>query len=597
MTKQPLLSTNISDKCFTKILNYLKTTKQRTTSNETKLKLYGLYKQITKGNVCSSQRPYSYNIRECKKFDSWYSYNHMSRDYAKLCYANLLLFGYCDEMDDGVECVIGDLDRDAILDIIHHDDCIESDSTMYTDETNYSVKGDDKQDISKDSNPAKQSNTYSKRHNGLICRGKLDISHTDLLKTLSVSLFHTLSLPLLPSYYKYKQKQKYEQSITSLFPQNAIIGYSVRNLFYNYLQSSNFPKNASVIITPPIQIPSMVQIIQNIELNVITVDIPSTTSISIDISAIEKKVQENNVIAVFIVHPFGINPIQNNDTLIKLSQEYNFEIWHDCAQSFIHPTEQELNGDLIFYSFGTIKSYTSLQGGIALVSSHEKYKKLKDYMNANCVEQPEYLYLKKIMKCALLQLSYISVYVIGIAGFMCSSWLFQCLFSIDYDTFITYCTQSKEYTTLSSKEYSYLPNTSNLYLLQRRLYNNNTMYYADYINYCKDIQINLSSIVQTLSNTNNRYWLYPVITNDPQSLYKKMLDLGWDMPTGTTQLSCIDDTPNAKFVMDHVLYAPIYYLFQNERSWKDKFLKDLEYATSFHSNTLNQKKLSHKNQL
>merc|ERR1711862_679579 len=108
-----------------------------------------------------------------------------------------------------------------------------------------------------------------------------------------------------------------------------------------------------------------------------------------------------------------------------------------------------------------------------------------------------------------------------------------------------------------------------------------------YLSQSSFIKESEDSIIKLLkSNKNNTYWLYPIIINNNRNNIRlKMLDLGWDIPNGTTQLSCISSsnntttTPNAQYLMDHVLYVPIYYLYYN-RDYKHLFINHLEYAIS-----------------
>ena len=63
-------------------------------SNEDLLKMYGLYKQATEGDV-SSDRPGGFDFKGIAKYDSWASLRGMSKEEAMQSYIDLVnsLFG------------------------------------------------------------------------------------------------------------------------------------------------------------------------------------------------------------------------------------------------------------------------------------------------------------------------------------------------------------------------------------------------------------------------------------------------------------------------------------------------------------------------
>lgn len=54
-------------------------------SNEDKLKLYGLYKQVNDGN-CNDQRPWGWNIEKAAKYDAWKSNFNLTKNAAQMKY-------------------------------------------------------------------------------------------------------------------------------------------------------------------------------------------------------------------------------------------------------------------------------------------------------------------------------------------------------------------------------------------------------------------------------------------------------------------------------------------------------------------------------
>lgn len=58
-------------------------------TNEQLLKLYGLYKQATEGDV-QENRPGGFDFKAIAKYDSWSSMKGMSREEAKKAYIDLV---------------------------------------------------------------------------------------------------------------------------------------------------------------------------------------------------------------------------------------------------------------------------------------------------------------------------------------------------------------------------------------------------------------------------------------------------------------------------------------------------------------------------
>ncbi len=78
----------MSNKAFINAVEKSKTLTERP-SNEILLKLYGLYKQATDGDVIG-ERPGGFDFKGAAKFDSWESFKGMSKDIAENKYIELV---------------------------------------------------------------------------------------------------------------------------------------------------------------------------------------------------------------------------------------------------------------------------------------------------------------------------------------------------------------------------------------------------------------------------------------------------------------------------------------------------------------------------
>ena len=78
----------VINESFTSALEKVKTLDERP-SNENLLKLYGLYKQATEGEV-EGDRPGGFDFKAIAKYDSWASLRNMSKEDAMQSYIDLV---------------------------------------------------------------------------------------------------------------------------------------------------------------------------------------------------------------------------------------------------------------------------------------------------------------------------------------------------------------------------------------------------------------------------------------------------------------------------------------------------------------------------
>ena len=174
----------------------------------------------------------------------------------------------------------------------------------------------------------------------------------------------------------------------------------VRTGFDLFLRSKQFPQQSEIIMSA-INIPSMINIVQSHQLNVIPCDINIDT-LEINLNQLKYLITSKTV-AIVYAHIYG-RSIDVTE-LINIAYEYNLYFIEDCAENFsgfcncsTHldfycPKQINKNfqsscylghprSHLILFSFGVIKYCTSLGGGIAKISDQILYNNmLKIYHN------------------------------------------------------------------------------------------------------------------------------------------------------------------------------------------------------------------------
>lgn len=78
----------MENKAFSEAVSKSKTLSQRP-SNEVLLKLYGLYKQATEGDV-SGERPGGFDFKGAAKYDAWESFKGKNKEIAENEYIELV---------------------------------------------------------------------------------------------------------------------------------------------------------------------------------------------------------------------------------------------------------------------------------------------------------------------------------------------------------------------------------------------------------------------------------------------------------------------------------------------------------------------------
>jgi alcohol-forming fatty acyl-CoA reductase len=201
----------------------------------------------------------------------------------------------------------------------------------------------------------------------MIPRGRLDISMLELLYAMTACFWAR------DNNYDAKGQPEQQQPPDN----NLLYGLSVRSLFDLYLQAQQFPAGSEIIISPPISIPGMVDVLeQRHHLIVVPVDLPDATTVGINVPGIRKAITDRTV-AILLVNVFGNEcaTLQQRRELATLIQSYNNETKRPHTIDLLEDAAESYNGDLSmvdpavdvsFVSFGMIKTSTCLAGGVAV---------------------------------------------------------------------------------------------------------------------------------------------------------------------------------------------------------------------------------------
>lgn len=435
-----------------------------------------------------------------------------------------------------------------------------------------------------------------------VARGELDISYSDLCYALGQCLKPNLSFFEAPKRAIVRLEEDISNEWKShhfIAESSVVTGLSVRSLVDLYLLSKCYPSGSEVVIVPPIGIEGMMDVIQYHGLKIIPIDIADYESnpiIGVDINKVKSKLSEKTV-AVLVVHPFGLICMDDNEmkSLRRVvddhDSEMKIEIWEDCAECYggRKGYAGSKYANVHFFSFGMIKTATALGGGICVINEcvgdsakllGDTMKRIQHTMHGQQTRQE---YLVKILKAFLLQFFSQCPTVLGIFLYLLG------LFHINYDQVVTLSvkgfptkcdnvalskTKLQRAQTLV-KRLRKSPSPALLSLLHRRLRKSESTsaIIARRKERCQRIHFILKQNMPTLEFpegndcSNHLYWLCPFLVNKPSDICRSMSRLGYDVPSGTSQLGCVtrflwdsneysDSCPNTEQMMAQILYLP-----------------------------------------
>lgn len=370
---------------------------------------------------------------------------------------------------------------------------------------------------------------------------------------------------------------------------DVVIGYSVRSLLDLYLMHKKFPPQAAreVVVVPPINIPGMVEILEHYGLVVVPVDTLDigTAPTQVDTKAVEAAISEHTV-AILVVHPFGTTSLSPKgfSELRGLAEKHALEIWEDAAESYqgIAESPGSHHADVTFVSFGLIKTATALGGGMAILreggnnssAASNAAEAMRQLQMHHYPVQTTWQYLWNKVAQAVMVKTFSSnpiLYGTIVQFYLCrGGYTF-------WDQTVTRNLRSivsKTGTVDRRRLIRKRPSLPLLQLLHRRLCQSNQTLrtVADRVQQCdemtKILQEHAPNVGLLLPDIQHAttHWLYPVQVDPKQKLQIQayLLERGWDIAAGTSQLQSISPTLpehpppiSAREWMAKVLYLPV----------------------------------------
>ena len=158
-----------------------------------------------------------------------------------------------------------------------------------------------------------------------------------------------------------------------------------------------FPAGSEVIFTA-VNIPDMVHIVESHGLKVVPVDLDLDT-LAPKPELVELAVNDKTV-AILAAHLYG--KWINLDKVFQVARSHGLYVLEDCAECFQGLKRKgHALSDLSFFSFGSIKHYTSLGGAVVGVKNPGILKKMRAKVEQYTV-QSQWTYFKKLTSYSIL---------------------------------------------------------------------------------------------------------------------------------------------------------------------------------------------------
>ncbi len=555
------------------------------TSNDEKLRLYGLYKHVTDGPCSGKESPSVFHAAARSKYQAWLDCQDLSFEHAISAYIQLIFLR---------EDALGQQCQALVESFLATKKSTKNQSiTSSVQQPTFNTFTKPKKPLNPMAattcSPSLLGNLYEWISNlliqlcqlmgirPLIPRGRLDISYWDLFYAMGQCCLWWRWTP-----YHCHQKSR---EIRELFgEEGAIAGFSVRSLLDLYLTAKNFPEGSQVIVVPPISVPGMMHVLRHHNIDIVPIDVPDASESEWYDPSVIRCAITSKTIAIMVVHPFGMicTSTQQLESLRNLADDHKIELWEDCAECYMGLGDDCYRGNVLadvrLFSFGMIKTTTALGGGIAVFRDPASRRDLERQQLALTQRQSTIQFFRRLLLALILNLIADSPWRVGLLAKACS------LLGMEFDDVVTTSLRGFRIQQSTNDEIQRVsqrdlicqirkrPSYALLALLHRRLFQSKHQMARSVIErtlQCTEMKTILSrTMPQVLvpygANKLTTNWAFPILCSNRDTASRILVNMGFDVVSGASQLCCVsafssDDRSctNAAKLMDSILYVPI----------------------------------------
>lgn len=190
------------------------------------------------------------------------------------------------------------------------------------------------------------------------------------------------------------------QVVGDWFPANeAILALSVRSGLDLLLTALDLPPGSEAIVTSP-TIPDMARVLREHGVTPVPVAIDGAT-LEPALEDLRRAITPRTKL-LLVAHLLGARV--EMEPIVELAAEHGLMVVEDCAQAFVgNAYAGHAQSDVILFSFGPIKTATSLGGAVVRVRDPQLHAKM-DRIESNYPRLPQRTFLARVLKYSLMRL-------------------------------------------------------------------------------------------------------------------------------------------------------------------------------------------------
>lgn len=327
---------------------------------------------------------------------------------------------------------------------------------------------------------------------------------------------------------------------------NQVITYSVRTSIYTYLKMKNYPSGSKILITS-INIPTILDIIEHLNLEYISIDLNLNT-LDMNLDDLSYKLQQEDIKCIIYSHLFG--KINDINKIIDICEERSIDFIEDCAECFTENYRGNPRADMICFSFGSIKKCSCFGGSSTFIKNKDELDEFKNELK-RYKYQTTFSYICKLFKYFLISFLTNNKYINIIFRYVSR------LCNINTtDLFVSLIRNIPAKDLINNISYQPCRLLTQYLLCRIQHYKDHSIINEKYIT------DNLSSsyvIPGNKSTYPNNYWLFPIYYRNINEIMKKLDAYDINYVKKISQLICINNTCiNSKDIIDNIIFLPIH---------------------------------------
>lgn len=367
-------------------------------------------------------------------------------------------------------------------------------------------------------------------------RKRIEITPKDLLKGLCVCF--------APSDYEQSRGE-----IAALWnPSDTLVCLSVRSGFDLLLQSTDWQPESEIIMSG-LTIPDMTRIVEANGMKAVGVDI-DLDSMQPDIEQIRRSITPQTR-AIVVAHLLG--GVCDIEPLVAIAREHNLLLIEDCAQAYVGSEYQgDERADVSMFSFGPIKTNTSLAGAVFRVRAPKLRERMERY-HQYWRYQSRFTFAKRIVKYAFVK-------VISTRP-LCGGF-YQCLklFGKNHDGVARSMARGFAGPGFFEK-IRRQPSLPLLKLLKHKLAHFDPQETDRRRQLGQRFCQQVGDDVYVLGARMNRqtWWVLPILVENPDAIVPHLWDAGFDASNSCSLHSLVQDEDSvATTILKHIVFLPLH---------------------------------------